>query len=87
MWPFNRKYTQLKKHAEYMEFCFNLAQDDVRKQHNDKAALESKILALQVRNQKLVEKLESVSAKLADTRKRNKTLVAAINRRGKKSGQ
>lgn len=84
MWPFKNKW---KQHAEYMEFVCSLAQDNARKQHNENATLENKIKALQVRNQKLVEKLESVSAKLADTRKRNKTLVAAINRRGKKSGQ
>lgn len=84
MWPFKNKW---KQHAEYMEFCYSLEQDNARKQRNENATLENKLLALQVRNQKLVEKLESVSAKLADTRKRNKTLVAAINRRGKKSGQ
>ena len=84
MWPFKNRY---KEYAKTLENSMNFASDRIKRVVNENIALENKIKALQVRNQKLVEKLESVSAKLADTRKRNKTLVAAINRRGKKSGQ
>ncbi len=84
MWPFKKKPCE---QCHKLGIAYSRVREDILISEGAHKKTELRLLTLQTKYTKLLDNYENKCAKLAETRKRNKILVAAINRRSKSSGK